>query len=324
MRQSMVRGSDTTAIESEFSAFVDGRHCVSVNSEVFALQLALLALGVGAGDEVVVPSFGPEWTAAAVRLTDAVPVFADIDPLTFCLTPETVGAVLTPRTAAIVPVHAFGHPAPMDALAALAAGHGVALVEDASQALLAARGGRLAGTCGTVSVIGAGVSGGAVAVATSDVQLALTVRLLRDQHGAALAPTRESAATTREALERLVGATARRRANARFLDSALTGVLVPHVEPDVHHVYAAYAVRVPGNGRPDRDAFARALAGRGVRATVGVPTPVHRLPANRSRAQLPHTETAAGHTLSLPVDDRLTEREMHRIAAACNSLGGLL
>lgn len=324
MRQSMVRGTDTPTLESEFSAFVDGRHCVSVNSGSTALELAFQALGIGSGDEVVVPSFGAGWIAGAVRLAGATPVFADIDPLTFCVTPATVGAVLTPRTAAILPVHALGYCAPMEALADLAAGHGVALVEDASQALTAARGGRRAGTVGTVSLLGSGLQGGAVALATGDVQLALTVRLLRDQDPAGTLPSREPVAATRRELDRLVGAIARRRANARFLDSALTGVLVPHVEPDVRHVYASYAVRVPGNGRPDRDAFARALSARGIRAALDVPTPVHRLPEHRSRVQLPHTETAAAHTLSLPVDDRLPEREMQRLAAACNSLGGLL
>jgi perosamine synthetase len=324
MRHSTVRGTDTLALESGFSAFVDGRHCVAVRSERAALQLAFQALGVGVGDEVVVPSFAPERIATTVLLTGGTPVFADIDPLTLCVTPATVGAVLSPRTAAIVPVHTFGYCAPVDALADLAAGHGVALVEDAGQALSAARAGRRAGTVGTLSVLGTGLQGGAVAVATGDVQLALTLRLLRDQDPAGTLPSREPVAATRKELDRLVGATARRRANARFLDSALTGVLVPHVEPEVHHVYASYTVRVPGNGRPDRDAFARALAVRGVRATLAVPTPVHRLPEHRARVQLPHTETATGQTLSLPVDDRLTEREMRRTAAACNSLGGLL
>jgi perosamine synthetase len=324
MRQSTVRGTDTSALESEFSAFAGGRHCVSVSSENTALQLAFRALGIGTGDEVVVPSFGPEWIAATVRLCGGTPVFADIDPLTLCLAPDAVGTVLTPRTAAIVPVHTFGYCAPMDALADLAAGHGVALVEDASRALSASRGGRRAGTFGTVSVLGTGLRGAASAVATDDVQLALTVRLLRDQDPAGALPSPEPVAATRKELDQLPGATARRRANARFLDSALTGVLVPHVEPQVHPVYASYTVRVPGNGRPDRDAFARALAARGVRATVAVPTPVHRLPEYRSRGRLPHTETAAGDTLSLPVDDRLTEREIQRISAVCNSLGGLL
>jgi perosamine synthetase len=321
MQQSMVRGAEVTALESEFSAFVDGRHCVSAGSATSALQLALLALGIGAGDEVIVPSFGPDSTAGAVQLVGAIPVFADIDPLTFCLDPAAVAAALTPRTAAIVPVHAFGYAAATDQLAALATRHGVALIEDATQAVTAARGGQRAGTRGTLAVLG---TGGTAAVATSDLQLALTVRLLRDQRPEEHGLTCEDAAAGREVLAGLVGAVARRRANARFFDSALTGVLVPHVEAGVHHAYDSYVVRVPGNGRPDRDAFARALASRGVRVRAAVRTPVHRLATHRSHVHLPRTEAATADTLALPVGERLTERELTRIAAACNTLGGLL
>lgn len=217
----------------------------------------LQALGIGVGDEVIVPSFAPESSAAAVVMVGATPVFADIDPRTYCLDPASVEAALTPRTSAVIAVHLFGHPAPMRELGELAARQGIALVEEEEPA--------------------------------GD-----------------------------------VGEIARRRAHARFLDSALTGVIVPYVEPGAHHVYHHYTVRIPGNGRPDRDAFARALSRRGVRATVSVPTPVHRLAAHRSREVLPETERAAAQALSLPVHSGLTQRELTHIADACNALGGLL
>jgi dTDP-4-amino-4,6-dideoxygalactose transaminase len=221
------------------------------------MRSALAGLGIGRGDEVIVPSFGPSAPADAVRLVGAVPVFADIDPRTFCLDPEAVAAGVTSRTAAVVPVHVFGHPAPMARLNAVAERWALAVVEEASPA--------------------------------------------------------EDA-----------GVVARRRAHARFLDSALKGVVVPYAEPGAYHLYRQYTVRVPGNGRPDRDAFAAALAARGVRAVASVPVPVHRMPAHRSGAVLPQTELVAADTLTLPVRSGMTHRELRHVADACNRLGGLV
>jgi dTDP-4-amino-4,6-dideoxygalactose transaminase len=317
----MTQRSKLAAFEEGFSTLADGRHCVAVQPGSAGVHLALRALGIGSGDEVVVPSYGPEATAAAVRQTGATPVFADIDPQTFCLDAEAVAAALTPRTSAVVAVHLFGHPAAMERLSELSTRHGIALVEDASQALTASLGGRRVGTHGVVSTFQAG---GAAVVTTADLRLALTMKLLRGQGHETEALTDEAAATGSRALAELTGVTARRRANARFLNSALTGVLVPHVEPGAHHVYHQYTVRVPGNGRPDRDAFALALTARGVRNTVGVPTPLHRLPAYRSRVHLPQTELAVGQALALPVHSGLTQRELVRVAAVSNTLGGLL
>lgn len=158
-------------------------------------------------------------------------------------------------------------------------------------------------------------------VVTADPALARRVRALR---GREALPSRESAVAARGEVERLAGFTARRRANARVLNSALTGVAIPEVAPGARHVYQRYVVRVPGNGRPDRDAFAKALSLRGVDAAIPVPTPVHRLSAYRSGAHLPRTERAAAQTLSLPVHPMLTERDVERVVAACNGLGGLL
>jgi dTDP-4-amino-4,6-dideoxygalactose transaminase len=233
------------------------RHRIAADSTATALHKALVELRISRGAEVIVPSFGPTAPAEAVRLVGAIPVFADIDERTFCLDPDAVDACITARTAAILPVNVFGHPAPMARLSELANRRALAIVEEGS--------------------------------ASED-----------------------------------LGAVARRRAHARFLDSALTGVVVPYTEPGAHHLYHQYTVRIPGNGRPDRDAFARALAVRGVKATVSVPVPVHRLPAHRSGAVLPQTELVAADTLSLPVHSGITQRELTHVANACNALGGLL
>lgn len=324
MQQTTLQGAEVAALETEFSSGAGNRHCVAVDSGIAALRLSLQALGIGAGEEVILPSFAPTATAEAVRTVGAIPVFADIDPLTFCLDPEAVAAAITPLTVAVLPVHLFGHPAAVDTLSGLAERHGLAIVEDATQAQAAALSGRKVGTYGVMSVFA--VENGAM-VSTEHPELARTVRNLRSSSHNDVRMSDECAAGGRTGLTKLAGAVARQRASCRYLDSALTGVVVPHVEPGAHHVYHRYTVRIPGNGRPDRDAFALALAARGVRARVSIPTPLHRIPANRTRvsgAYLPRTEAAAGETLSLPVHPGLTERELERMASACNSLGGVL
>ncbi|MGW1036200.1 DegT/DnrJ/EryC1/StrS family aminotransferase [Streptomyces antibioticus] len=215
----------------------------------------LRAAGVGVGDEVVVPAFGNAEVAGAVTLVGALPVFADIDPVTYCLDPGAVEAVVTPRTAAVVVVHRFGRPAEVGPLRGLGRRHGLLVLEQ----------------------------------------------------GESDEPYDEIA---------------RRRERAAYLDARLRGVRRP--EGGDGHTYQQYVVRVPGNGRPDRDAFARALRGRGVECRVPVKTPLHRLPEFRRCVSLPETELAADETLSLPVDATLTRRDMQRIVAACNALGGLL
>jgi dTDP-4-amino-4,6-dideoxygalactose transaminase len=215
----------------------------------------LRAAGVGVGDEVIVPAFGNVEVAEAVTLAGALPVFADIDPVTYCLDAFAVEAAVTPRTAALVAVHRFGRMADVGRLREVGQRHGLLVLEQ----------------------------------------------------GESEAP---------------YGETAQRRQRAAYLDAKLRGVRTPD-EGD-GHTYQQYVVRVPGNGRPDRDAFARAVQARGVECRVPVKTPVHRLPEFRRCVSLPETERAAVETLALPVDASLTKRDMQRIVSACNALGGLL
>lgn len=215
----------------------------------------LRAAGVGVGDEVVVPAFGNVEVAEAVVLAGALPVFADIDPLTYCLDAAAVEAVVTPRTAAVVAVHRFGRSADIGGLHQIGQRHGLLVLEQ----------------------------------------------------GESEVPYDEIA---------------QRRQRASYLDAKLKGVRTP--DGGDGHTYQQYVVRVPGNGRPDRDAFARAVRTRGVECRVPVKTPVHRLPEYRRCVSLPETERAADETLALPVDAALTKRDMQRIVSACNALGGLL
>jgi perosamine synthetase len=182
----LVQGAEVAAFEDEFAELVERRHCVAVNSGSSALWLTLLALGIGPGDEVIVPSFTFAATAAAVRLTGATTVFADINPGTFCLDPDAVRAAITPRTAAIIPVHLFGHPAAMHELTQLAEAHQLALVEDAAQAHGASLAGRPVATFGAAGCFSfyptkniQAIEGGLIA--TADPALARTLRMLRNQ-----------------------------------------------------------------------------------------------------------------------------------------------
>src|SRR5690606_24616563 len=149
----VVQGAEVAAFEAEFSELVDDRHCVAVNSGTSALHLTLMALGLGPGDEVIVPSFTFAATANAVRLVGATPVFADIDPATYCVSADRIAELIGPRTRAIIPVHLYGHPADMERIGALAERHGLAVVEDAAQAHGATLNGRGVGRFGVAGCL---------------------------------------------------------------------------------------------------------------------------------------------------------------------------
>lgn len=335
----VVQGPEVEAFETEFSSLVDGRHCVAVNSGTSALQLTLMALGIGPGDEVIVPSFSFAATANVVRLVGATPVFADIDAGTFCISPDAIAAAITPRTVAIIPVHLYGHPAAMDQIMQIAARHGLAVVEDAAQAHDAALNGQAVGTFGVAGCFSFyptknmhSLEGGMIT--TADSALARTLRLLRNQGmeqryaneipGANMRMTDVAAAVGRVQLKQLPGWTEQRRANAKFLDSKITGATPPPVADAARHVYHQYTVRVRG----DREAIQRRLKDLGVGSAVYYPTPIHRLKAYLSDDgkpgpwDLPETDRAANEVLSLPVYPSLTQTELERVAEAINSTEG--
>jgi perosamine synthetase len=329
----VVQGPEVAAFEAEFSELVAGRHCVAVNSGTSALHLTLLAMGIGPGDEVIVPSFSFAATANAVRLVGAEPVFADIEPGSFCLDPDAVAAAIGPRTVAVMPVHLYGHPAAMDRLTDLAGRHGLAIVEDACQAHGAALNDEPVGALGTAGCFSFyptknmhSLEGGMIT--TADAGLARTLRLLRNQGmeqryaneivGANMRLTDVAAAIGRVQLAQLPAWTEQRRANAKYLDAHITGATVPPVADAARHVYHQYTVRIAG----DRDAAQTALTERGVGSAVYYPTPIHRLRPYQDTGpwDLPETERAAAQVLSLPVYPSLTPGELERVAEAVNDL----
>lgn len=329
----LAQGPEVAAFESEFSAaVVDGWQAVAVNSGTSALHLSMVALGIGPGDEVIVPSFTFAATANAVSLTGATPVFVDIDPRTFCMDPAAAAAAITSRTVAIMPVHLYGHPADLRALSALATTHDLLLVEDAAQAHAASQDGRPVGAWGAAASFSFYptknmTSGEGGMVTTSDDSVARTVRLLRNQGqerryenevvGFNNRMTDIHAAIGRVQLRRLPEWTAQRQDNARFLDEHLSGVVTPAVPPGAVHVYHQYTIRVVDT---DRAAFAARLADLGIGTGVYYPIPVHRLPAFGRDQDLPQTERAARECLSLPVYPSLTESERDRVVSAVNSV----
>jgi hypothetical protein len=325
------------AFEQEFAPRVGGRHCVAVNSGTSALHLALMAMGVKPGDEVIVPSFSFAATANAVRLVGAEPVFVDIEPGSFCLSPDAVAAAIGPRTVAIMPVHLYGHPAAMDRLMPLAQRHGLAIIEDACQAHGATVGGVPVGSFGTTGCFSFyptknmhSLEGGMIT--SADPALARTLRLLRNQGmeqryaneivGANMRLTDVAAAIGREQLKQLAAWTEQRRANAKYLDSRITTLVTPPVADGAQHVYHQYTVRVPG----DRDAAQEHLKQQGIGSAVYYPTPIHRLrpyldaDGKPGPWDLPETERAAAEVLSLPVYPSLTPAQLDRIADAANSV----
>jgi dTDP-4-amino-4,6-dideoxygalactose transaminase len=330
----VAQGAEVAAFEGEFSPVAGGVECVAVNSGTSALHLGLLAAGIGPGDEVIVPSFTFAATGNSVALTGATPVFVDIEPESFCIDPAAVRAAIGPRTAGIMPVHLYGHPADMAGLSELADAHGLAIFEDAAQAHAASIDGRPVGSFGSFGAFSFYptknmTSGEGGMVTTANPELARTVRLLRNQGmerryenelvGFNARMTDIHAAIGRVQLTRLAEWTARRQANARALDAGLggvAGVVIPPVAQGAVHVYHQYTIRVSG----DRDALVAALAERGVGSGVYYPIPTHRLPSFGLQLDLPETERAAREVISLPVHPKLSDDDLSRIVEAVNDV----
>ena len=320
-----VLGPEVEAFERELAAYLGAGHVVGVANGTEAITIALRALGVGPGDEVVVPSFTFYASAEAIPPTGATPVFCDVDPETMCVTPETVRAALTPRTKAVVAVHLFGNLAPVAEVEAL----GVPVVEDAAQAAGArAADGRRAGTLGTVATFSfypsknLGAFGDGGAVVARDEALADRVRTLRF-HGSRDKVTYEEvgynsrldevqAAILRVLLPHLDGWCERRRAVAGwYAEDGLAGPRAPAGSTPAWHLHIVRDERA--------DAVAAALAAAGIESRAYYRTPVHAQPAMRAfapRAPLPGTEAAARTHLALPMGASLTREQVSEVSAA--------
>jgi perosamine synthetase len=329
----LTNGPETRAFEQEFALYHGAEHGVAFANGTVALTAMYAALGIGPGDEVVVPSLTFVSSATSIVLAGATPVFAEVDPDTFNLDPADVARRLTPRTKAILAVHYGGQPADMAELQTLAAETGVVLLEDAAEAHGANYRGRHVGTWGRAAMFSFTptkniTTGEGGMVLTADGSLAATLRLLRN-HGQTDLYVHEllgnnwritemQAAMGRAQVSKLDGILARKRSVARRLDEglrAVPGVQPPVVRPDRDHVYMLYTVKF-SEGTAVRDQVAAAAAERGIETRVYFP-PAHRQPVFAGvDADLPVTDDLAGRILSLPAHSRLTPAEVDDILAA--------
>ncbi len=330
----LAQGPVVAAFEEAFARWVGVEHAVAVSSGTAGLHLALLAHGIGAGDEVITTPFTFIASANAVLFTGATPVFGDVEPRTFCIDPALVEAAITPRTRAILPVHLYGHPAAMTELAAIARRHGVLLIEDACQAHGATVGGRKVGALGHTAVFSlyptknmTSAEGGFVT--TDDQAIAAAVRSLR-QHGESERYHHEilgynyrmtdiAAAIGLAQLARVDGFNAARRRHAGMLSTGLAGskgLTTPEELSGYGHVYHQYTVRMADG----RDAMRSRLAACGIATGVYYPVPVHRQPVygqrGYDRQSFPVAERMAREVLSLPVHPALTGPDLERIVRA--------
>ena len=327
----LAQGPMVAKFEKDFSKFVGDRECVAVNSGTSALHLALLSLGVGPGDEVIVPSFTFAATANSVALTGAKPVFVDIDPNTYNIDPSSVESAITKKTKAIQVVHLYGLPAEMERILEIAKKHDLLVVEDAAQAHLAEISGQRVGTFGDAAAFSfyptknmTSGEGGMIVFKDSD--SARTSRLLRNQGmekryqneliGFNLRMTDIHAAIGIEQLKKIEKRTEVRIKNASFMNSRLLSSLTPFTPEGSKHVFHQYTVRLKSN----RDLISTELSELGIGNSVYYPTQVHKLPSFQSGLSLVQTQLATEQVLSLPVHPSLSKRDLLKITDGLLSL----
>lgn len=329
-----IMGPNVAAFEKELASYLGVRHAIALNSGTDALHLALRALGIGPGDEVITTPFTFVATTEAIGMVGATPTFVDIDPLTFNIDPTLIEKAITPRTKAILPIHLYGAPAALDEIGNLARSHGIAIVEDCAQAIGAEVNGRKVGTTGEIGCFSffpsknLGAYGDGGLVTTNDDTLADKLRGLRI-HGGKRKYYHEvlginsrldelQAAILRVKLPHLESwITARRAVAARYRDAFrdVDGITVPTERPGARHVYHQYTIRVN-----DRDGVQQKLAAAGIQTMIYYPVPLHKqqvhatLPAARDKFE--HSEKAAQEVLSLPMYPEFAREAQDEVMAA--------
>jgi len=336
-RGDYILGRDVLEFEREWAEWTGVRHAIGVDSGTSALELALRAHGIGEGDEVITVANTFVATAFAIYHAGARVVLVDADPVTYLMDPALIEAAITPRTRAIMPVHLYGQPADMDAINAIARGHGLKVIEDACQAHGARAGSFRTGALGDAAAFSfypgknLGAQGDGGMLVTDDDEVAERARLLRN-YGQRVKYTSEivgynrrldtlQAAMLRVKLPHLDGWNAARREHAARYAEALADLPLvrPVTREGVEHVWHLYVVRVP-----DRDTVRERLAAEGIETGIHYPVPVHLQPACADLDYLPGsfpvTEAAAAQIVSLPIYPELPEDAPRRVAdalAAC-------
>jgi dTDP-4-amino-4,6-dideoxygalactose transaminase len=326
-----ILGVSVSAFDSEFAAYCGTEFALGVGNGTDALQLALMACGIGPGDEVVTTPLSATFTALAISATGAVPTFVDIDPDTYNMDPQKLEGAIGPRTKAIMPVHLYGQPADMDPILSIARERDLLVIEDAAQAHGAVYRGRRAGSLGDVGCFSfypsknLGAFGDGGMVVTDNAAIAERVRMLR--HGGQKGRYDHQLLGRNSRLDELQAAILRvkltylekwndrRRHIAALYTALLADKVEPPVEmPHVRHIYHLYVIRCN-----DRDALQKHLAERGVGTAVHYPTPIHLQGAysalNLRPGAFPVAERSAEQVLSLPIYPELTDAKVRQVAA---------
>lgn len=329
-----VLGDEVAAFEKEFAAYCDTRHAIAVNTGTSALHLALLAAGIGPGDEVITVPFTFVASVSAVCYTGAKPVFVDIEPTTFTMDPAKLEAAITSRTKAIMPIHLYGQMADMTPIMEVAARHGIPVIEDACQAHGAEYHGKRAGSIGTSGCFSfypgknLGACGEGGLIVTNDDATARSIRMLRDwgqeqryHHtlkGFNYRMDGIQGAILRVKLRHLEKWTEARRTNARLYTTLLKNVeavAAPTEAAGRRHVYHIYAVRCT-----DREALRQSLDAAGIATGLHYPIPVHLQKAHADlghrKGDFPVSEQVASEVLSVPLYPELTSEQIATVVDA--------
>ena len=325
-----ILGSEVARFEEEFAAYCGADYAIGVNSGTSALHLALLAAGIGPGDEVITVPFTFVATTATICYTGATPVFVDIDPATCLIDATKIEEKITPRTKAVVPVHLYGQPADMEPITAIARKHGLVVIEDAAQAHGAEYRGRRAGSLGDMAAFSfyptknLAACGEGGMVTTSNPEYNRTIRMLRDWgterkyfhvlKGYNYRMEGIQGAVLRVKLRHLEQWTEARGAHAALYQKLLQGVTLLKTLPNVRHAYCVFAVLTP-----DRDAIADCLRAHQVQYSIHYPVPIHLMEAHADlgyrRGDFPHAERAADTVLCLPIYPEMPTEHVERVCS---------
>ncbi|WP_298670387.1 DegT/DnrJ/EryC1/StrS aminotransferase family protein [uncultured Methanofollis sp.] len=333
----IAQGPVTTAFEQEFAAYCRVKHAVAVNSGTAALHAALLAAGVGPGDEVVVPAFTFFATASSVSMCGATPVFADVDPDLFTIDPASVHDRITPRTKAVIGVHLYGQPCDAGALREVCDDRHLVFIEDAAQAHGAEYHGKRTGSLGDLACFSfyatknmATGEGGMVTTSSDDYDARLrrvinhgqADKYLHTELGYNYRLTDIAAAIGRVQLKKLDGFNRRRQENAAYYDDHIhaAGVLTPPVAAGMTHVYHQYVLRVTGDASLSRDDLMAALREKGIGCAVHYPIALNRQPYYAGADSCPVAESLADSVFSIPVHPAVSDEERTYICDTINEV----
>lgn len=322
-----IKGEQLRLLEQEFADFCNAKHAVGVSSGTSAILLTMMALGIGNGDEVIVPSHTFIASASPAKFLGATPVYVDVDPDTYTIDPNKIEEAITENTKAIIAVHLYGHPANMDSINDIASKHGIPVVEDSCQAHAAEYKGKRTGALGDIAVFSffpsknMTVAGDGGIVVTNNGELAQKISMLRDHGrnnkytsdllGLNLRLSEIPAAIGRQQLSHLSDWTDKRRQAAARYNKLLRGVVeTPSEAQWATHAYHLYVIQTN-----DRDGLAKYLNDNGVSTGIHYPVPVHRQPCMEAGdVTLPVTDKVVDRILSLPMHPQLTDDQIEFVA----------